>query len=202
MASWLGQQPLEMETEEDERFCAFGCCAVLIRLLLWLSGKRPLRQNSMGVQTTQYEAPPSDSAGGTSSTSAQHEQADSSTRGNERNSLLPKGGNSSDVQSSAASPTRVPEWTDSRSTALTSVVKGQSLSRATSKSNLKEGLEWGVADEDACPTCLEPYTTDNPSITTKCNHSFHLACIYEWLERSQTCPFCSRKMEFEEIEQL
>lgn len=28
------------------------------------------------------------------------------------------------------------------------------------------------------------------------------ACIYEWLERSQTCPFCSRKMEFEEIEQL
>lgn len=41
--------------------------------------------------------------------------------------------------------------------------------------------------------------TENPAIETKCHHKFHLACIFEWLERSKTCPVCSRKMEFEEL---
>lgn len=54
-------------------------------------------------------------------------------------------------------------------------------------------------DGDVCPTCLDPYTEENPKISTRCNHHFHLACIYEWLERSQTCPVCGRKMEFEEL---
>ena len=40
---------------------------------------------------------------------------------------------------------------------------------------------------------------DNPKILTQCNHHFHLACIYEWLERSQTCPICSRQMSFDEF---
>jgi len=40
---------------------------------------------------------------------------------------------------------------------------------------------------------------ENPAITTRCNHRFHLACIYEWLERSQTCPICSQKLEFDEL---
>jgi len=53
---------------------------------------------------------------------------------------------------------------------------------------------------EACPTCLELYTPENPKITTKCGHHFHLACIYEWLERSQTCPMCYRPMNFEELE--
>ncbi|GJD12069.1 E3 ubiquitin-protein ligase At3g02290 [Galdieria sulphuraria] len=39
--------------------------------------------------------------------------------------------------------------------------------------------------EDICPTCLEPYTEENPKITAKCGHTFHLSCIYEWLERSR-----------------
>ncbi|KAL8106058.1 hypothetical protein AgCh_029744 [Apium graveolens] len=46
-------------------------------------------------------------------------------------------------------------------------------------------------DEVECPTCLEEYTDENPKITSKCNHNFHLGCIYEWMERSTTCPICS-----------
>ncbi|KAK1381057.1 E3 ubiquitin-protein ligase [Heracleum sosnowskyi] len=53
-------------------------------------------------------------------------------------------------------------------------------------------------DEVECPTCLEEYTDENPKITSKCNHNFHLGCIYEWMERSTTCPMCSKVMEFAE----
>ncbi|XP_062230173.1 E3 ubiquitin-protein ligase At3g02290-like [Phragmites australis] len=51
-------------------------------------------------------------------------------------------------------------------------------------------------DEDVCPTCLEEYTEDNPKIITKCCHHFHLGCIYEWMERSDSCPICGKEMEF------
>ncbi|KAM5567444.1 hypothetical protein ABKV19_015495 [Rosa sericea] len=54
-------------------------------------------------------------------------------------------------------------------------------------------------EEEECPTCLEEYTPENPKITTKCSHHFHLACIYEWLERNQTCPVCSQVMSFNDL---
>ncbi|CAK0781432.1 hypothetical protein CVIRNUC_005372 [Coccomyxa viridis] len=54
-------------------------------------------------------------------------------------------------------------------------------------------------NEDFCSTCLEGYNTENPKIWTACGHHFHLACIYEWLERKQTCPLCDTPMGFEEI---
>ncbi|KAI4346733.1 hypothetical protein L6164_007605 [Bauhinia variegata] len=53
-------------------------------------------------------------------------------------------------------------------------------------------------EEDACPTCLEEYTEENPKILTKCSHHFHLSCIYEWMERSENCPVCGKVMEFDE----
>lgn len=53
-------------------------------------------------------------------------------------------------------------------------------------------------DEDVCPTCLEEYTTENPKIITKCSHHFHLGCIYEWMERSDSCPVCGKVMAFDE----
>ncbi|PRW57997.1 E3 ubiquitin- ligase [Chlorella sorokiniana] len=53
--------------------------------------------------------------------------------------------------------------------------------------------------EDICPTCLDPYTEDNPKVLTRCNHHFHLPCLYEWLERSSTCPVCGETMHFEEL---
>nr|XP_043607240.1 E3 ubiquitin-protein ligase At3g02290-like [Erigeron canadensis] len=50
--------------------------------------------------------------------------------------------------------------------------------------------------EDVCPTCLDEYTLENPKIVTQCSHHFHLGCIYEWMERSDTCPMCGKVMEF------
>ncbi|KAG6399002.1 hypothetical protein SASPL_140475 [Salvia splendens] len=53
-------------------------------------------------------------------------------------------------------------------------------------------------DRDECPTCLEEYTSENPKITAKCNHHYHLSCIYEWMERSENCPVCGKMMLFGE----
>ncbi|XP_071703614.1 E3 ubiquitin-protein ligase At3g02290-like [Rutidosis leptorrhynchoides] len=61
-----------------------------------------------------------------------------------------------------------------------------------------EGLlyEQNSDNEDVCPTCLEEYSLENPKIVTQCSHHFHLGCIYEWMERSDTCPMCGKVMEF------
>ncbi|XP_059446840.1 probable E3 ubiquitin-protein ligase RHB1A [Corylus avellana] len=53
-------------------------------------------------------------------------------------------------------------------------------------------------EEDVCPTCLEEYTPENPKIITHCSHSYHLSCIYEWMERSPKCPLCCRVLTFDE----
>ncbi|CAL9121723.1 unnamed protein product [Musa acuminata var. zebrina] len=53
-------------------------------------------------------------------------------------------------------------------------------------------------DEDVCPICLEEYTHENPRVDMQCTHQYHLGCIYEWMERSQNCPFCSKIMLFSE----
>ncbi|KAF2566066.1 hypothetical protein F2Q68_00026683 [Brassica cretica] len=45
---------------------------------------------------------------------------------------------------------------------------------------------------DECPICLEQYDIDNPKLLTKCGHNFHLACIREWMERSEACPVCDK----------
>mmetsp|Transcript_16699 Transcript_16699/g.29252 ORF Transcript_16699/g.29252 Transcript_16699/m.29252 type:complete len:183 (+) Transcript_16699:588-1136(+) len=54
-------------------------------------------------------------------------------------------------------------------------------------------IDEGESD-DVCPTCLEEYTKENPKITLECQHTFHLSCIYEWLERSAFCPICATRM--------
>ncbi|XP_051151486.1 probable E3 ubiquitin-protein ligase RHB1A [Andrographis paniculata] len=51
-------------------------------------------------------------------------------------------------------------------------------------------------EEDICPTCFEEYDEENPKIIAKCDHHFHLGCILEWMERSDTCPMCDQKMVF------
>lgn len=51
-----------------------------------------------------------------------------------------------------------------------------------------------AGEEDVCPTCLDEYDLENPRIITKCEHHFHLACILEWMERSNTCPICDQIM--------
>ncbi|XP_006661624.1 probable E3 ubiquitin-protein ligase RHB1A [Oryza brachyantha] len=47
-------------------------------------------------------------------------------------------------------------------------------------------------EEDVCPICLEEYDEENPSSITKCQHHFHLCCILDWMERSETCPVCDQ----------
>ncbi|KAJ9556046.1 hypothetical protein OSB04_010660 [Centaurea solstitialis] len=49
-----------------------------------------------------------------------------------------------------------------------------------------------MEEEEVCPTCFEEYDAQNPTIVTKCNHRFHLSCILEWMERSDTCPICNQ----------
>jgi len=48
--------------------------------------------------------------------------------------------------------------------------------------------------------CLHPFSlllscchmaADNPKTHTACGHHFHLPCLYEWLERKDTCPIVS-----------
>jgi hypothetical protein len=46
-------------------------------------------------------------------------------------------------------------------------------------------------------TCLTLLPADNPKVFTRCGHHFHMPCIYEWLERKDTCPMCESKMVFE-----
>lgn len=70
-----------------------------------------------------------------------------------------------------------------------------------SPTNEKSKLELSYADsddeDDICPTCLDDYTPENPKIITKCSHHFHLSCIYEWMERSETCPVCNKETVFD-----
>ncbi|KAL1091451.1 hypothetical protein V6Z11_D07G157900 [Gossypium hirsutum] len=62
--------------------------------------------------------------------------------------------------------------------------------RKSEVSKLTESKESTAEEEDACPICLEEYGTENPKLITKCEHHFHLSCILEWMERSDTCPIC------------
>jgi len=78
-------------------------------------------------------------------------------------------------------------------------LKQDTKSALAAKGKNMSGLSLASEEGETCSTCLEPYTEDNPAIWTKCNHHFHLACIYEWMERKQTCPICERAMDFSEI---
>ncbi|OUS46035.1 hypothetical protein BE221DRAFT_12208 [Ostreococcus tauri] len=57
--------------------------------------------------------------------------------------------------------------------------------------------------DDTCPTCFDGYEEENPRMTLRCGHHFHLACILEWQEylaahgREDTCPCCDRPIETE-----
>lgn len=75
---------------------------------------------------------------------------------------------------------------------------GKKLKNVDSEEESKDFILTDLEDED-CPVCLEEYNLENPKIETKCAHHFHLSCIYEWMERSESCPICGKEMEFCEI---
>ncbi|KAL0918302.1 hypothetical protein M5K25_010302 [Dendrobium thyrsiflorum] len=66
-------------------------------------------------------------------------------------------------------------------------------------SNLENSIMLATDEEDVCPTCLEEYNAENPRIVTKCKHHFHLSCILEWFERSNTCAICDKIMEVDNM---
>jgi hypothetical protein len=45
---------------------------------------------------------------------------------------------------------------------------------------------------DEYESCEKEYNEENPRSITKCEHHFHLCCILEWMERSETCPVCDQ----------
>ncbi|XP_044493888.1 probable E3 ubiquitin-protein ligase RHB1A isoform X3 [Mangifera indica] len=76
--------------------------------------------------------------------------------------------------------------------------QASSLLVSPRKSEVAKLNESMVAEEDdTCPICLEEYDTENPKLITKCEHHFHLSCILEWKERSDSCPICDQEMIFD-----
>ncbi|KAJ6766496.1 ZINC FINGER RING/FYVE/PHD-TYPE [Salix purpurea] len=70
-----------------------------------------------------------------------------------------------------------------------------SLKLSSAKAIVGNGYVYSSSEEeDVCPTCLDEYTPENPKIMTKCSHHFHLGCIYEWMERSDSCSVCGKEL--------
>ncbi|GMH22456.1 hypothetical protein Nepgr_024299 [Nepenthes gracilis] len=64
-------------------------------------------------------------------------------------------------------------------------------------SNPNEPDKLASEEEDVCPICLEEYDAENPKMITNCEHDFHLSCILDWMERSDSCPVCDKEMIFD-----
>ena len=56
--------------------------------------------------------------------------------------------------------------------------------------------------KESCPICLMDYEQDSSQIfiglIKGCGHYFHFECIWEWLERKQTCPICRESCDLAE----
>ncbi|KAL4429411.1 hypothetical protein ABPG74_020998 [Tetrahymena malaccensis] len=48
--------------------------------------------------------------------------------------------------------------------------------------------------ETTCQICLEEIQKDEKVIKLKCTHSFHSACIRDWIKIRVTCPSCRRSI--------
>ncbi|KAF5825738.1 hypothetical protein DUNSADRAFT_7254 [Dunaliella salina] len=44
------------------------------------------------------------------------------------------------------------------------------------------------------------FHADNPKTFTACGHHFHVPCLFEWIERKDTCPICESKLQFEGLD--
>lgn len=47
--------------------------------------------------------------------------------------------------------------------------------------------------EHVCPICLD--ADDEAYLSLKCNHTYHIKCMSEWLKENDTCPECRSKVE-------
>jgi hypothetical protein len=66
---------------------------------------------------------------------------------------------------------------------------------------------WDIESVDAtiCGVCLEAVEPHWPAYTRMalpvCHHTFHTACLAQWLIQAHTCPTCRRQVEAERREQ-
>lgn len=60
----------------------------------------------------------------------------------------------------------------------------------TSKYIKLENKDISLLDDTTCPICYEKMSTDDTILQTECQHNFCESCLKEWLEKSNTCPFC------------
>ncbi|XP_040377673.1 E3 ubiquitin-protein ligase At3g02290-like isoform X1 [Oryza brachyantha] len=110
----------------------------------------------------------------------------------EESLALRRNGSSSGIEHLAAQK----KWSSTEPEGEYKVHRSESTKSLSAKSYNSSFAVVNSEDEDVCPTCLEEYTPDNPKIIAKCSHHYHLSCIYEWMERSDTCPICGKEMEF------
>ena len=52
----------------------------------------------------------------------------------------------------------------------------------------------GDFDGDACAICMIPLQSSASVSLVPCGHVFHQSCVFAWMERSQTCPFCRTRV--------
>lgn len=48
--------------------------------------------------------------------------------------------------------------------------------------------------DDKCPICRDSSDEETEFIKIKCNHIFHKQCIFQWIQKSQSCPMCRIKL--------
>lgn len=56
------------------------------------------------------------------------------------------------------------------------------------------GKKVGQSHDDACAICLEGFEKGDPLRVLQCRHSFHLACVDQWLAQSGQCPVCKHSI--------
>ncbi|GJD06605.1 hypothetical protein Gasu2_10120 [Galdieria sulphuraria] len=49
-------------------------------------------------------------------------------------------------------------------------------------------------EPDVCAICLDPFSEGENINELPCNHLFHRACIWKWLESSPLCPICKQNV--------
>jgi hypothetical protein len=107
---------------------------------------------------------------------------------------------------------------DHESAYIAFVNRGQNSPPSTTKSALNDTVttliakckvltsliqEIGLLPDLECVMCLDTFCDDNPKVRTLCNcgmnrTNFHLACLYQWLDRNNNCPVCREFLYFEE----
>jgi hypothetical protein len=55
-------------------------------------------------------------------------------------------------------------------------------------------LPLGDAEPGECVICLGELDDEEDITTTECNHTFHTACVEEWLSKDGRCPTCRRQL--------